>query len=82
MSYSIRINLLEDTIGHSMTEEAANINFIQTDFFSDLSISGSLIDGEGFGLNRLAGFNAKGKQTYRCGNDRCHEEKVSYYAVI
>jgi hypothetical protein len=54
MSYGIGIDLSKDTIRHSMTEEAADIDFIQADFLSNLSISCSLVDGKRFGLNGLA----------------------------
>jgi len=46
MSDGIWIDLSEDTVRHSMTEEAADIDFVQAHFLSNLSVSRSLLDRE------------------------------------
>lgn len=51
VSYGIRIDFPKDAIGHSMTDEPADIALVQPNFLSNLSIRSSFIDRERFSLS-------------------------------
>lgn len=83
MGYDAGRGFFEDAVRHGVTEEAADVHFVEVDGFCDLGVGGGFVDGEGFCWSVVSptGDLKYGKIRYPSHNDIQHVGLTSYCAV-